>query len=80
LVDKAIAALQTRATQLWQEITSDFEDQYFKRLDYICRQYETQGLDRDRVLKLQQVYVSVGLCQQDLATSQCRVPTIPNWV
>jgi hypothetical protein len=68
LVGKAIAALQTRATQLWQEITSDFEGKYFKRLSYICRNYETQGLDRDRVLKLQQVYVSVCLSQRDLAT------------
>ncbi|MDX2216838.1 MAG: GUN4 domain-containing protein [Oculatellaceae cyanobacterium bins.114] len=67
LLNKAIAALQTRAVQLWQDITSDFEGKYFKRLSYICRDYETQGLDRGRGLKLQQVYVSVRLSQQDLA-------------
>lgn len=67
LFNKAIAALQTRAIQLWQELTSDFEDKYFKRLSYICRDYETQGLDRGRGLKLQQVYVSVCLSQQDLS-------------
>ena len=67
LFDQAIAALQTRATQFWQEITSNFEDNYLKRLDYICGKYETQGLDRDRGLKLQQVYVSVCLSQRDLA-------------
>jgi len=67
LFNKAIAALQSRTIQLWQELTSDFEDKYFKRLSYICRDYETQGLDRGRGLKLQQVYVSVGLSQQDLA-------------
>ena len=68
LGDKAIATLKARIIQLWLEITSDFRDKYFKRLSYICRDYETQGLDQSRGLKLEQVYVSVRLSQKDLAT------------
>ncbi len=40
LLDQAIAALQTRMTQLWQEITSDFEDKY-----WLIRKFGEKGSD-----------------------------------
>jgi energy-coupling factor transporter ATP-binding protein EcfA2 len=56
-------------TQIWWEITSDFEGKYYQRLLYICRSFQTQGLeaDRDRVLNLQQVFVSVRIAQRSLS-------------
>lgn len=55
--------------QLWWELTSDFEGKYYKRLEYVCRRFQTQGLeaDRDRVLNLQQVFVPVEICQRSLS-------------
>jgi hypothetical protein len=53
------AALRKRVIQVWWEITSDFEGKYYERLQYVCRRFQTQGLeaDRDRVLNLTQVFV-----------------------
>jgi hypothetical protein len=55
--------------QSWWEITSDFEGKYYKRLEYVCRRFQTQGLeaDKDRVLNLQQVFVPVQICQRSLS-------------
>jgi predicted NACHT family NTPase len=55
--------------QIWWEITSDFEGKYYKRLEYVCRRFQTQGLeaDRDRVLNLQQVFVPVQICERSLS-------------
>lgn len=55
--------------QIWWDITSDFEGKYYKRLEYVCRRFQTQGLeaDRDRVLNLQQVFVPVQICQRSLS-------------
>lgn len=63
------AAVKKRTTQLWWELTSDFEGKYYKRLEYVCRRFQTQGLeaDKDRVLNLQQVFVPVQICQRSLA-------------
>ncbi|MGF1518512.1 MAG: GUN4 domain-containing protein [Nodosilinea sp.] len=63
------AAVKKRTTQLWWELTSDFEGKYYKRLEYVCRRFQTQGLeaDKDRVLNLQQVFVLVQICQRSLA-------------
>jgi hypothetical protein len=63
------AALKKRATQFWWELTSNFEGKYYQRLEYVCRRFQTQGLeaDRDRVLNLQQVFVPVQICQRSLS-------------
>ncbi len=55
--------------QIWWELTSDFEGKYYKRLEYVCRRFQTQGLeaDRDRVLNLQQVFVPVQIGQRSLS-------------
>jgi hypothetical protein len=61
------AALQKRVVQFWWELTSDFEGKYYKRLEYVCRYFQTQGLDADRVLNLQQMFVPVQICPRSLA-------------
>ncbi|PZO45486.1 MAG: hypothetical protein DCF17_01375 [Shackletoniella antarctica] len=63
------AAVKKRTTQLCWELTSDFEGKYYKRLEYVCRRFQTQGLeaDKDRVLNLQQVFVPVQICQRSLS-------------
>ncbi|MEM8610435.1 MAG: NACHT domain-containing protein [Cyanobacteria bacterium P01_H01_bin.105] len=50
----------------WQYLTSDFEDKYYQRLTYICRDYETQGLNKDQVLKLHQVFIPLKISTQNL--------------
>ena len=65
--DRTAIALQEKATQAWRHLTSDFEDKYYQRLIYICRNYETQGLDKDRVLKLQHMFVPLKISQKSLA-------------
>lgn len=66
--DRTAIALQGKATQAWRHLTSDFEDKYYQRLIYICRNYETQGLDKDRVLKLQSMFVPLKISPKSLAT------------
>ncbi len=63
------ATAQKYLAQLWWEVTSDFEGKYYKRLEYVCRRFQTQGLeaDRDRVLNLQQVFVPVQICPRSLS-------------
>lgn len=68
LIGTVSAALEKRISQLWWELTSDFKGKYYKRLEYVCRRFQTQGLEADqgRVLNLQQVFVPVRLCQRSL--------------
>ena len=54
----SLRVLQENTAQVWRNLTSDFEDKYFQRLIYICRNYETQGLDKEQVLKLQHMFVA----------------------
>lgn len=63
------ATCKKHITQLWWELTSNFEGKYYKRLEYVCRRFQTKGLeaDRDGVLNLQQVFVPVQICQRSLA-------------
>lgn len=62
------AAFWKQITQIWWEITSDFKGKYYQRLQYICRNFQTQGLeaDQDRVLNLQQMFVPVRIAQRSL--------------
>lgn len=65
--DHVANALKESVDNAWRQLTSDFEDKYLQRLIYICRNYETQGLDKDRVLKLQQVFVPLKISHKSLA-------------
>ena len=58
--------LQDKAEKFWRHFTSDFEDNYHQRLVYICRNYETQGLDKEQVLSLQHVFVPLKISQKSL--------------
>ncbi|MEG5069626.1 NACHT domain-containing protein [Microcoleus sp. B3-D2] len=58
------------ADGIWKKIenlTSPFQRQYYKGLTYICRYYQTQGLDQDRPLNLQKVFVSLKIVATEAA-------------
>jgi len=60
------------ADGIWDKIedsTSPFQRQYYKGLTYICRDYQTQGLDRDRTLKLQKVFVPLKIAATEAANT-----------
>ncbi|NEZ65914.1 NACHT domain-containing protein [Leptolyngbyaceae cyanobacterium CCMR0082] len=61
LIGTVFDALSKWIAQHWWELTSDFEGKYYKRLNYLCRNFETQGLAQDRILNLQQVVVMVNV-------------------
>ncbi|MEM9805246.1 MAG: NACHT domain-containing protein [Cyanobacteria bacterium P01_D01_bin.56] len=65
--DRTAIALKEKTLSRWRHFTSDFEDKYYERLTYICRNYETQGLDKDQVLKLQRVFVPLKISPKSLA-------------
>ena len=65
--DYTANVLKERAGKVWRYFTSDFEDKYLQRLVYICRNYETQGLDKEQVLSLQHVFVPLKISQKSLA-------------
>jgi energy-coupling factor transporter ATP-binding protein EcfA2 len=52
------------ADLLWgklEVLTSPFQREYYQSLIYTCRDYQTQGLDKDRILKLQKVFVPLKI-------------------
>ncbi|HAX79195.1 MAG TPA: transcriptional regulator [Cyanobacteria bacterium UBA11372] len=58
------------ADSIWNNIenlTSPFQQEYYKGLTYICRDYQTQGLDKDRILKLQNVFVPLKIAAKEAA-------------
>src|ERR687885_167793 len=58
------------ANGIWNKIedsTSPFQRQYYQSLIYICRDYQTQGLDRDRTLNLQKVFVPLKIAATEAA-------------
>jgi len=60
------------ANGIWNKIedsTSPFQRQYYQGLTYICRDYQTQGLDRDRTLKLQKVFVPLKIAATEAANT-----------
>lgn len=67
LLGTLAAAGWKQGTQFWWEITSDFEGKYYERLQYLCRSFRTDGLDRDRTLNLSQMFVSVRIAERSLA-------------
>ena len=73
LVGTVFDALRKWIAQHWWELTSDFEGKYYKRLNYLCRNFETQGLDQDRILNLQQVVVMVNVTAKSIAQVSTRL-------
>ncbi|MEG4142805.1 MULTISPECIES: NACHT domain-containing protein [unclassified Microcoleus] len=60
------------ADGIWNKIedsTSPFQREYYQSLIYICRDYQTQGLDRDRTLKLQKVFVPLKIAATEAANA-----------
>ncbi|MEG4278311.1 NACHT domain-containing protein [Microcoleus sp. MON1_C1] len=60
------------ADGIWNKIedsTSRFQREYYKGLTYICRYYQTQGLDRDRNLNLQKVFVPLKIAATEAANT-----------
>jgi GTPase SAR1 family protein len=57
------------AEEIWNKIedfTSPFQREYYQSLTYICRDYQIQGLDKDRILKLQKVFVPLKIAATEL--------------
>ncbi|NEQ51921.1 MAG: NACHT domain-containing protein [Leptolyngbya sp. SIO3F4] len=73
LVGTVFDALRKLVSQRWWELSSDFEGKYYKRLNYLCRNFETQGLDQDRILNLQQVVVMVNVTAKSVAQVSTRL-------
>ncbi|MEG4009873.1 NACHT domain-containing protein [Microcoleus sp. Pol11C1] len=60
------------ADGIWNKIedsTSPFQREYYQSLIYICRDYQTQGLDRDRTLPLQKVFVPLKIAATEAANT-----------
>jgi energy-coupling factor transporter ATP-binding protein EcfA2 len=56
------------ADLLWgklEVLTSPFQREYYKNLVYTCRDYQTQGLDKDRILKLEKVFVPLKIVSKE---------------
>lgn len=51
--------------KFWYLCTSRFQRQYYEQLVYTCRDYLTQGLDKDRILKLQKVFVPLKIVSKE---------------
>jgi len=43
----------------------DFQDKYYQQLVYTCRYFLTQGLDKDRILKLPKVFVPLKIVSKE---------------
>ncbi len=54
------------AIQLWWAISFNFTGKYYKRLDILCREFETRGITLDKVLSLQNIFVAVHLSPRNL--------------
>ncbi|MDZ7961164.1 MAG: NACHT domain-containing protein [Aulosira sp. DedQUE10] len=50
--------------KLW-ELTSTFQKEYYQDIIYTCRDYQTQGLDKDRILKLEKVFVPLKIVAKE---------------
>ncbi|NES21802.1 MAG: NACHT domain-containing protein [Symploca sp. SIO3E6] len=69
LVDQGInnlaEAVVSRVESPLKEITSEFKTEYYKSLVYTCRDYQTKGLDKDCILKLEKVFVPLKIVSKD---------------
>ncbi len=60
-----VNSLENCLVKIWWALTSGFKGKYYQQLEYICRDYLTQGLDKDKILKLQKVFVPLKIATQD---------------
>ena len=68
LANWIVNSLENQILKLWWTLTSDFKGKYYKQLEYTCRDYLTQGLDKDKILKLKKVFVPLKIATQDART------------
>jgi GTPase SAR1 family protein len=62
----SLADLIWSKVEVWVwDLTSPFQREYYQNLVYTCRDYQTQGLDKDRVLKLQKVFVPLKIVPKE---------------
>jgi len=66
LLDKLVDQSREGLVKSWQELTSNFKVKYYTRLNYLCRKLETHGLDKERVLKMEQIFVPVNVVRKSL--------------
>ena len=60
-----VKSLQARLLEIWWFLTSNFQGEYYQQLIYTCRDYLTQGLDKDRILQLKKVFVPLRIITQE---------------
>ena len=65
--------LENLLLKIWWTSTSDFKDEYYKQLEYTCRDYLTQGLDKDKILKLEKVFVPLKVVTKDAKSVTSRM-------
>ncbi|NES19515.1 MAG: NACHT domain-containing protein [Symploca sp. SIO3E6] len=58
---------------LWK-LTSPFKREYYRSLIYTCRDYQTQGLDKDRILNLQKVFVPLKIVSKEGKVDSNMIP------
>ncbi|WP_392530184.1 NACHT domain-containing protein [Nostoc sp. C117] len=69
-----LANLIWNQIEFWAwEITSPFQREYYQSLIYTCRDYQTQGLDKDRILKLQKVFVPLKIVAKEAVQASSRM-------
>ena len=60
------------ADGIWNKIedsTSPFQREYYQGLIFSCRYYQTQGLDTDRILELEKVFVPLKIVAKEAANT-----------
>ena len=65
LANWIVNSLERLLLKLWWTLTSNFKGQYYQQLEYVCRDFLTQGLDKDKILKLQKVFVPLKIATKD---------------
>lgn len=65
LANWIVNSLEGLLLKSWWTLTSNFKGKYYQQLEYVCRDYLTQGLDKDKILKLQKVFVPLKIVTQD---------------
>ncbi len=73
LATRIVDSLENLTFKLWWTLNSDFQGKYYKQLEYTCRDYLTQGLDKDKILKLEKVFVPLKIATQDTIQVDSRI-------
>lgn len=64
LLDWLLDNAEIRLQDLWAKLTSGFEGKYYERLRFDYREYETQGINQERLL-LENLFVPLKIAQKD---------------